>query len=293
MLLDNKKEIAPLRLSEYSVKVIYRHTFAPNTIAIRLHWHDRIEFLRILEGSLIFVSPGSPNLILRPGDVCLISPRMLHSGMAGPEGVVYHVVMFELQMFENQTAISSKYIAPLGSGNCVFEPLVQNAAVLERLDGIIETHLNSTEQHPVQVMGELYDLIGLLYRHCPLRSQTVVPVSEKFSAICEYIHSHYAEPVTTASLSEKFGYSEPHFCRIFKSNTGLTVMQYINLLRMQRAQQLLAETDLPIKNIVLDCGFTDQAYFNNRFRKTYKCSPAQLRKRLRTSKNINQGKKPL
>ena len=280
MQLDSKKELAPIHYSEYAAKIIYHFHRSPGVMAFPLHWHDRIELLRILEGSLIF-SCSDRQLTLESGDVCLVSPRMLHSGMAGPQGVVYDVIMFDLQLLLNQTDPAQKYLTPLCQGNYVFEPLVRNEQIRARLDTIVNAHRQETDLHPLQVIGELYDLVGLLYKHCVIRELSVLPPPKQFGQVIDYINEHYTEDISSASLSRQFGHDEAYFCRKFKKHTGLTIMKYIQILRIEKARMLLTETEQAVLDIAASCGFSDTAYFNKCFKNIYRVTPTQMRQRAR------------
>ena len=276
MKLDSRKEIATVRYSAYSVKVIHNFRFAPNAMAFPLHWHDRLELLRILEGSLILTCTDHRST-LYPGDVALISPKILHSGTAGDAGVMYNVITFDPSVLLNGTDPAAQYIAPLCEGKYIFEPLVQNRQITQRLDSIVAAHRQESENHPLQVIAELYDLIGLLYKHCVIRQINALPAQKGFDQAVAYINDHYTEDISSASLSERFGYDESYFCRKFKKQTGLTVMKYIQILRIEKARKLLTETELSIQAISRQCGFADTAYFTNRFKSICHQTPTQLR----------------
>lgn len=276
MNLDSKKELTTIHYSAYSAKVIYHFKFAPNAMTFPLHWHDRIELLRILEGSLVLTCTDH-HCTLHPGDVALISPKMLHSGTAGDEGVMYNVIMFNPISLINETQPAAQYIQPLCEGKYIFEPLVQNAQIAARLDSIVAAHQQQTDNHPLQIIGELYDLLGLLYKHCVIRETAALPTQKHFDRTINYINEHYAENISSASLSEMFGYDESYFCRKFKKQTGLTVMKYIQILRIEKARKLLMETELPVQDISALCGFTDTAYFTNRFKSMCHVTPTHLR----------------
>ena len=276
MSLDSKKELTAVQYNAYSVKVIHNFHFAPNAMAFPLHWHDRLELLRILEGSLVLTCTDC-RATLYPGDVALISPKLLHSGTAGDRGVTYHVIAFDPAALRNGTDPAAQYIQPLCEGKYVFEPLVQVSAITRRLDSIVDAHKGSTQSHPLQVIGELYDLMGLLYKNCVIRETYALPTQKHFDRTIDYINEHYTEPISAASLSRQFGYDESYFCRKFKKQTGLTVMKYIQILRIEKARRLLAETALPVQDIAAQCGFSDTAYFTNRFKSIYHLTPTQIR----------------
>ena len=291
MNLDSKKELTPIQYSEYSVKIIYHFTFAPNAMTFPLHWHDRVELLRIIKGNLA-LSCTDHHSTLYPGDVAIISPRMLHSGIAGSEGVVYDVIMFDFSTLVNQTAPAVKYMQPLCDGKYIFEPLIRNRQITARLDSIVSAHRQQGDSHPLQVIGELYDLVGLLYRHCVIRELAALPIQKHFDRTIDYINEHYAENISSASLSQEFGYEESYFCRKFKKQTGLTVMKYIQILRMEKARRLLVDTELSVQDISASCGFSDTAYFTNRFKNLYLTTPTKMREQAKGHHIPPSGERP-
>lgn len=287
----NHKEMNPVYYSRYSAKVIYRHSFAPNVLAFSLHWHEQVELLQILEGSLT-VTCASASYTLYPGQMCVFSPEMLHTGTAGPDGAVYNVILFDLKMLVNQTQAAQEYIVPLCKGHCIFEPLVQHEPVRRAVDEIVQAHREETQLHPLQVMNMLYELVGLLYRYSGVRGLAAQPKQKQLLWAVDYINEHYDTHITLESLSRQIGYSKAHFCRKFKQETGMTVNQYIERLRLDKAKNMLSETDMPIKDIALECGYSDIAYFTNRCKRLFHQPPAQLRKQSRKHRRYFQGNTP-
>ena len=164
-------------------------------------------------------------------------------------------------------------------GSCLFEPLIQNQQIIDRLDAIVEARRYPDQQQPLQLLGWLYDLAGLLYKHCVIQDVLGLPVQKQLGPVIDYINEHYTENISSAMLSHKFGHEEAYFCRKFKKHTGLTIMKYIQILRMEKARKLLVETELPIQDIAIGCGFADAAYFNNCFKKLYRITPSLMRQR--------------
>ncbi|MBR3978822.1 MAG: helix-turn-helix transcriptional regulator [Oscillospiraceae bacterium] len=92
-----------------------------------------------------------------------------------------------------------------------------------------------------------------------------------------YIHSHLHEKINLAQLSSRCFLSYVQFSRRFKQATGTTPQNYIAGLRLKKAQLLLSDTDLSIKQIARDCGFGSEYYFSNFFRSHCLLSPSRYR----------------
>lgn len=91
------------------------------------------------------------------------------------------------------------------------------------------------------------------------------------------IGREYAADLTLAALAERLHISKGYLSGLFKQEMMLTVTQYITMLRMQRASQLLLETPLKIHEVAEAVGYHDDSYFGLSFKKAYGMSPAQFR----------------
>ncbi len=99
-----------------------------------------------------------------------------------------------------------------------------------------------------------------------------------FGRVVEYINANYADRITARSISQKFGYNETYLCRRFKAATGITVMKYIKVLRLEQAQKLLRTTEEEVGDIAWKCGFPEVGYFSNCFKKNFGYTPSEFRK---------------
>jgi AraC-like DNA-binding protein len=96
--------------------------------------------------------------------------------------------------------------------------------------------------------------------------------------IFKYIEEHLAENIELAMLANIASLSRWHFAREFKQSAGITPHFYLIQRRLERAQQLLAETDLPLNQIALRSGFSDQSHFSRRFRVHFGVPPNAYRR---------------
>jgi AraC-like DNA-binding protein len=104
--------------------------------------------------------------------------------------------------------------------------------------------------------------------------------------ICEYIDSHLQENIALEALAEVAQLSVHHFARAFRESLGTPPHKYIVKRRVQHAQQLLRNTDLPLSEIAIVAGFTDQSHLARHFRAITGISPGLARHRLRIGPDI-------
>ncbi len=101
--------------------------------------------------------------------------------------------------------------------------------------------------------------------------------SNRIGMVCEYISAHLPESIYVEELAAIAGLGKSAFSRLFKKSMGRTVPQYVNELRITRACLLLAETDLTVSQIAMDCGFVSPAHFQRQFREHQHCAPLAYR----------------
>lgn len=106
---------------------------------------------------------------------------------------------------------------------------------------------------------------------------TVGTLSEDIQPIIQYLHSCYAEKTTLLNLTTRFHTNKTTLNARFKSETGMTVMDYLNHLRIEIACSLLKNTDLTVQEILARVGFKDTAHFGRIFRKYKQMTPTDYR----------------
>jgi len=172
--------------------------------------------------------------------------------------------------------------------------LFQRASQGLEVTGITRLTATRIMQDMTQVQGMkrvilLLQLLDLLANSEDLReicsaaptSQTPSGVPDRVGIACEYIKAHLAEPIYVKDLAGLVGLGKSAFSRLFKNSVGRTVPQYVNELRIVRACQLLAETDLTVAQISFECGFVSPAHFQRQFRTYQQCVPLSYRTRVR------------
>lgn len=96
----------------------------------------------------------------------------------------------------------------------------------------------------------------------------------------DYLASHYQDPeLTMEKLCGQLHVSPSYFSVLFKRETKKTFVQYLTVLRMDRAMSLLTGTELKTVQIAQEVGIPDPSYFSYSFKKCFGISPSQARKR--------------
>lgn len=99
----------------------------------------------------------------------------------------------------------------------------------------------------------------------------------KFSQVATYIESHLDRPLKLADVAKVAGLSPHHFGRLFKQSTGFSPRQYIIRQRVQKARQLLLNSELSLADISIECGFHSQSHFGKSFKDLMGLTPGHYR----------------
>lgn len=267
----NNQELTPITYSSVGIKIL-PYSVEPNQECFRIHWHDRMEFLRIHHGDMLAVH-GANTFHVAPGEIVLFPPKIPHHAFSGNDQLIYDVLMFDIRSFYNDSDVCKKYLPAIYSGRAKFNPLITHPEVTACFDEII-SHPN---QDSMEIISLVYRFLYLLIQHNLEELQSEYAKDDVIHEIVEYLEANFREELTTATLCEHFGYTAAHFCRKFKEATGLTPMNYLKIRRMEEAYKLLKKGEHNINEIAAHCGYTDSNYFTRCFKSHFGVPPSQLR----------------
>lgn len=255
------------------------------------HWHKEWEILRILSGSF-HLHLDDANYLAQPGDVFLIRGGVLHGGT--PEDCVYECLVFDLHgLFRSmdsvkgalrpvyrQKLLPSAYFSAATPGKIhrIVEELMEAFRSEREANAIICTEL--------ETIGCISSLFSWILKEHLYTSEDEKDFStnhrmEQVKSVLEFIENHYGENLTLEQLSTVAGMNPKYFCRIFRSITHQSPMDYVNFFRIEQAAYLLDSTELPITAVGSDCGFVESSYFTKVFKKYKRLTPRQYRQSIR------------
>ena len=97
------------------------------------------------------------------------------------------------------------------------------------------------------------------------------------------MQAHICDPgLSLTMLTEDFGFSVPYWSRLFTEQLGIGFNDWVWQSRLSLAKEKLLRTDLPIRQIVQEIGYTDVSSFSRRFKTEEGIPPSQFRTTVRT-----------
>lgn len=120
---------------------------------------------------------------------------------------------------------------------------------------------------------------NLILEYCQLvHEHHLEKYSPTVRKIIHYIQLHLSENYSLETLAEYIGISKSYLCKIFKAETGTTIIHYIQLLKVEEAKFLLTVEQIPLSEIAYFLGYTDYSYFSRVFKKVTGLSPMDFLK---------------
>jgi AraC-like DNA-binding protein len=269
----------PLRLS--------RNTRPSSKVGLvsEMHLHDDIEILAGSSGNLE-VCVDDEKVNLRVGDIIVINRRVPHSTVTTLPFTNSLMLQFRIEKlhpeeFEN----INKYLALILSSNGKkYVYLKREDKLTGEIYSIIknmhEENCAQKKNYEIFVRGYMDVLLSMLYRNGILDNIGESYDKEaigKVWPVIDFIEKNYSAEITLERLSSTLNMNREYFCRIFKKATGITPTEYINFVRVWKAENLLTTTQNSILEISMEVGFSSVSYFNRVFKKYRGTTPSAYR----------------
>lgn len=206
--------------------------------------------------------------------LCAISPEIPHQEVVLENFQSYIAIMIDAELFNN---IITQYIqsTPVFRGE-VFAPHPELLGVLRCF--MLEASASINKK------SEVLDHLAPVIAHLTVRSVisntcNTIPLYDRFEVdrAIAYMNSHISEKITIESLADEVNRSTGHFSKVFKSVTGMTPMDFLNTIRIQKARNILINSTKSITDIAMECGFNSPSYFSSCFLEKYKMTPSAFR----------------
>ena len=248
---------------------------------------DTMEIIEVLEGE-VAIRIGTELIYAVAGDYIYIPPKLVHrvdaiDGRASIRGVVFDSSIFEYNMDNFDTEIlymfylqSKNTVAPFKSGHPVY--LTLKKCMQEAYD----EYVSKDVCYRLPVLANIYLMMSALLRYfCGSKDESDRAVYHnvlRLRPVIEYIAEHYCEKIYIEKLADMITVSPDYFTKMFKDSIGKTPIEYINGLKINKAMQILSNTEDSIADISDEIGFCNPNYFHKIFKQYIDMSPLAYRK---------------
>ena len=251
-----------------------------------LHYHDCLEVNYVLGGSGINYIDGRRYEMSR-GDLYLIN-NYEHHFAGAQNGLSMKVMYFDPGFIwdhapENYALVQAFYSRNLPDGNRLRLSERENEQVCMLLAQLEQEYCEKAPGYRLFLKAKLTELLALLYRAThDLFDCTAIKdyqAYEKLLPALRYIQSNPEEELTLQKLSELACMSRTYFCSYFRQTMSMNVSDYIEQVRIRKAQLLLTTTAMPVTEVCYACGYRSISSFHTAFRKLCDLTPGQFRRR--------------
>jgi AraC-like DNA-binding protein len=256
----------------------------------RWHYHDEYELHLIVASSgKAFV--GDYIGYFQPGHLVLTGPRLPHNWISLdlPEGGIAErdlVIQFASEPIEQAAA----HIPEMAEAHPLLERARHGVEFFGQSERAADHWHRIKASHGLARLGLFCELLAELARctdyrllsHAQLQSVDDNAQLDQINAIVSRITDNLSQPLSVADLAAELGMTESRFSRFFRRATGNTFTDFVNQVRINRACQLLMESDRLITHICYEVGFNNIANFNRRFLDIKGMTPSEFRRQVDT-----------
>ncbi|MBR1673881.1 MAG: helix-turn-helix transcriptional regulator [Eubacterium sp.] len=274
-------------------------------LPVAAHWHYFVEMLYMLEGSVTVICNGVPYK-LTPGKLLLIPPQVVHSiTHDNNHSFLYTCIKYSashIRLVEGYLPnlhilfqkLMQREVPPLLFSAEEFFYQTSDNLSTDRLSPINNTVcnlmkdiINEVEQRPYGYLTLIFSRLTALileilrlWYNCGIPLQTELPTETDTYSIQDvaiYIDKHSSEDLKVDDLAGMCNMSYSYFAKVFHRQYGQSCKQYIEFIRLTKAENLLLFTNYDLNTIAEETGFSDSSHLIRCFRRLYHITPKQYR----------------
>ena len=243
------------------------------------HYHDELELLPVYCGELV-IGFEDEELVAREGDVIFVNAGVPHTTRSDVPHSTGLVQFKESDFINGELPRIIRYSRKMHGIENTPVTIIHSKELLEAVSEIIEEGKSKKPAADFFVKSAIYKTLGILYRMGVLKDADEMLAErdvQKILPVLSYVNTSYAEALKLSEVAAMLSFDESYFCRIFKNATGATFTEYLNFVRISKAEKLLKKTHKSILEISESVGFSSVSYFNRIFKKYHLVSPRAYR----------------
>jgi AraC-like DNA-binding protein/quercetin dioxygenase-like cupin family protein len=253
------------------------------------HWHVDVEIVLVLEGDLQ-MGINTERRMLHTGDMAVCFSNDIHS-----YATVDHSRLLLVKFLPEVVDSSGMW----QKNHHLFVPFIQQDFVHGQniiskevcdeirslLHGIYREGIQQEKLYTWVIKGRLLELCAILLRHLPKQEPSGQKNEEHglsgiriVRAALQYMEENITRTLTLDEISKRMNVSPFYFSRMFNKVVGMNLKSYQNMLRLNKAENMIVNEQSSITEIAYECGFNSVRTFNRWFRLMRGFTPSELRK---------------
>ncbi len=247
------------------------------------HFHDFDKIVILISGSVNYMVEGT-DYSLKPWDILLVRHHMIHKAIIDVsvpyDRIIIYLDSSYVERYAPDAGLMDCFATAEKRRFCLMRPDESERGTLrdclERLETSVHDTQFGAELMRGTLLAQLMVHLNRIMQRDTSRENTAVEYNEKISAALSYINENLTNSLSVDELAAMCYLSRYHFMRLFKSQTGCTVHNYIRQKRLVLAARLIRE-GMGAQSAAAECGFTDYSAFHRAFTNTFGVSPGKLK----------------
>ena len=238
------------------------------------NFHEELEIKYYYEGDSAMMI-NSQVFALKKGNIVIVNPYEIHANVnIGDNNGKYYLIILNLDFLLNSDCWGFDLRSIFLSNKEKLVNFIESdrvvASLIERVCLEVD---EKQENYQFMVYGLITQLLTLLFRKYKSTQSSLL--GDKFlnknvdiiAPALSKIFRDYINPISVDELASLCGITKYHFCRVFKKEMNVTVVEYLNNYRISIAEIMLKNKTLTTETIARSCGFNDVSYFYRCYKK--------------------------
>lgn len=246
-------------------------------------FHDCYEFFFLQSTSDVEYFIEGKNIPIRPGNLVIVPPRVVHKIKWNQATPHKRILIFVYESYVREYLANKPDLFQSIQTN-VLQFGKQKRAWVEDLMMRLWEEVNVEVPDQTMIKALLIQFLVTVERisktnHATILSGSVITDGLTYiSQIAQYINEHYSEDISLSVLAKKFHVSQSYISRIFKEEIGSNYSDYLRIIRLHGACNLLLDTNLKVQTIAEKVGFKSSNHFCKTFKAILQMTPLDYRK---------------
>ena len=253
------------------------------------HWHAQVEINYVFRGAVTYRMQGH-TADLRTGDLCVFWGGLPHQVVDTAEDslfVAIHLPLIHFFRLRFPAEIQQKLMR--GATLVTARPELEDDRAFVRWSDWMRSDDPLRASHAIEELLLRIERIRfapyrLLGAQAPDAAAPEAPDQQSFHGIgriCEFVAENFRQDIDSTDIALSADIHPKYAMRMFKKSTGMTLNEYVSLLRLSYAQALLMREDANVLQVAMESGFGSLSAFNKCFRKIAGMSPSDFKREMR------------
>lgn len=283
---ENMMETIQHGSKEYPFHFYYDNLELFDFHCIEWHWHTEFEFVYVETGTVYF-GISDKQFALSEGQGVFINSKILHRYFSQGKAIVPNFVLMPYFIAAQDSLIYQKYVLPIMASPMDYQifssdiPWQAQALSLMREMMAAQEKASDVELVSSYLIQKIWHILyqNTDVEHMGKKENYSASSQARLQLMMQYIHQKFAYNTSLSDIADQAKVSKSTALNLFQRYLGISPVTYLINYRLQEAAKLLASTEKKVTVISKDTGFDNVDYFCKAFKKYYKLTPTEYRKK--------------